>query len=443
MLLHPDVLERDIARAAKDLQTGLLQRRFGTWSEDDDGPLVSHRGLTTRERFEQLSELPKEMPTTDALRRWLAHLIIERVTWEDRAAVEVARRSPDHVLAGLGNAPWSTRALVLELVRTEHDGRRHQAAQSLIRVSADASERAIWWMRRRHAAALQLGIEGLAWLEAPWDGTSSSRVAELVLAATDDLMSDVAKTGWELEDALHGCAAMGAREGWPAKLSPRWFRSLFGEWRSLSGMRVDPGPIPEPICGASFTRALTRFGASVHAACSAREHAPSSLVLRPFDAARAAYGVLFGSLLSSVPFLRRRLGVGSVAARRQAHEMRVSMLATIRLHAVRAAFASEPDESDAVNTHVKLGSRALRTTVPDELAGVLPRYEPRGASWLAGVLYGARLHRELIEAYDEDWFDNPRAHERVCAVDVTRRLVLNEEQAREGSVLVNAWLSER
>ena len=442
MFLHPVRLEEDVAQAAAELRAGLVSRRLGVWSEAELGPLVPFRRFLSRERFEQLSELPDGLPNRESLQRWMACLIIERVTWDDRASAEVARRNVEHGIDALGAERWSVRSLALEVVRTNNDRRRAVAAEGLTRVAQRASDEAIWWLRRRQAAALELGLDGLTWLEGPWQGVSTTQVSELVMEATDELAAEMLDraSGWH--EALWLGAAMDAREGWPAHLTPQWFRAVFGNWTSLTKLRIEPGPLQEPICGASFTRALVRFGTAVYRACADRTGGPFSLTHRPFDAAEASYGALFGLLLISTPFLRRRLGLGTPSAREQVESMARSMLVAVRLDAARALFSSQTDVEKAVEAHANAAARALKTSLPDEMAGVVPRYDPRASARLAGALRAVSVYRELVETFDEDWFDNPRAHEFVAALDVTERLVLDKEAIQSGARLMGAMLGE-
>jgi hypothetical protein len=166
------------------------------------------------------------------------------------------------------------------------------------------------------------------------------------------------------------------------------------------------------------------------------------LWLAPFDAAQASYGALFGSLLTSVPFLRRRLGLGGPKAREQARSMGLAMLVALRLDGLRAMMSVQGSPSAMVETYSRQGSRALCAGVPEELSGVIPRYDPRASAWLAGAVQGAVFRRELVETYDEDWFDNPRAQERVVAVDVRNGLLLDEATVRRGAGLLGRWIEE-
>ncbi|PKN49002.1 MAG: hypothetical protein CVU63_03370 [Deltaproteobacteria bacterium HGW-Deltaproteobacteria-20] len=442
MFLHPGRVEAEIEQAATELRVGLASRRLGGWTEQDGGPLVPFRAMTTRERFEQLAGLPEGLPNGESLRRWQACLTVERVTWEDRALAEVARREADHRVAGLGDLPWSVRSLVLEVVGTRDRARRGKVAQGLVQACGDASAWAMRWAMRRHAAAHHLGIGGLGWLEAPLRDVRLPDVARRVLGATDDVMSASAwqVDGWQ--DVVAVGAAMDARHGWPAALTARWFRSVFGGWKTLEGLRIDPGPLCDALCGASFARALARFGAAVYRGCAGRAGGTFSLTHRPFDAASASYGALFASLLTSVPFLKRHMGLGSDTAREQAHAMGRSLLISMRVCAAQAAVAAAEEPEAMVEAHVSTATDAFGSSVPEEMVGVVPRYDPRAGARLCGALRAAILERDLVERFDEDWFDNPRAHEWLAGIDVVQRVVLDEEGARAGVEGAERYLSD-
>jgi hypothetical protein len=373
--------------------------------------------------------------------RWQAYLTIERVTWEERAAVEVLRRSFDHRVDGLGEVAWSLRSLVLEMLASRDLGRRANVARGLEQASAEASESALKWAIRRHGAAYHLGTEGLEWLEVPLRDMGVRQVAERVMAGTDDAMAAGIKAeSWQ--EVVRVAAAMDARSGWPAALTPRWFRWMFGGWKSLQGIHLELGPLCDPICGASFARALARFGGAIHRGWAMRSQGPFSMVHRPFDAAAASYGALLASLLTSVPFLKRRMGLGRDAARIQARSLGLSLLISVRMNAAQAIVATMTSPQAMVEAHVTEVSKAMHASIPETLAGVVPRYEPRAASRLCGALHAMTRLRELVERFDDDWFDNPQAHEFLSEIDISERLVLDEHDVRQGVENMSGWLSE-
>ena len=384
--------------------------------------------------FEQACDLPEGAPAQRELRDWIAALTIERVTHEDRVETERAMRRERHTIAPLGDQKWSLRALSLEGVLTNVEARRERIASGINGVAEEASSRATWWLARRHAAAAQLGLSGLREVEAPLAAELSiDRVVDTALSSTDDLAGEAFTDVSSWADALARGTALDAQEGWPARLSTRWLWSLFGKGPFADGMRVDVPPLGTSCCGASFLRALDAFGSALHGGAAELNRLPFILRDRPYDAARASYGALFASLLGSVPFTRKRLGLGVATAKEQARMMARAMLVHTRVAVIKAAVASCADDEHARDTHASVGTRALLVSLPDELTGVVPRYDPRATSKLAGILIGARLREQLEERYDEDWFDNPRALASIREIDCSARVVLDEEALMVGA----------
>ena len=460
MLLHPAQVEQDLEKVEAAYRGALLARKLDGWSDPDPNPLVAFRPRTTKERFEQVRLLPSELPNKDDLLRWQAALTIERVTWHDRAVAEIARHDPQHIIgqhiiADMGSEPWSVSSLITELMRASDASRRSRIAGEITRASSEASSSAIRWALRRHAAARELGLESIEWLEAPVQGIDICSVARFVLDATNDIALGSIEPGSDWGNSLWAGFAMDAQRGWPASLTPRWFRTVFGNWKVLDGLRIESGPLCEALCGASFARALARFGAAVERAVAARSaRAGTSLAgtfvtsfataKRPFDMRQSSYGALFASLLTSVPFLKRHLGLGAGDALEHARSMGRSVLIATRLSAAQATVASASASSaDAfVDAHVSSSERALLASVPSETAGVVPRYNPMAGSRLCGALHAAKFQQELINQFDEDWFDNPRGQECLASLDVRERMVLTDGGARDGVLNLQKTLSE-
>ena len=180
-------------------------------------------------------------------------------------------------------------------------------------------------------------------------------------------------------------------------------------------------------------RALDRFGIALYRARARQITSRFALGVRPFDPRPACYGALFSSLLASPLFLRKHLGLGQIRARPQAQKLMRAVLVTVRLLALQAAVGSCEDPQAAREMHLDLGKRALGTCLPIELAGVLPRIRPTACARLVGGLQASTLREQLVEMYDEDWFDNPRAQERLREIDVMDRPLLDEKGAIEAA----------
>ena len=444
MILHPERVEADIEKAATALRAVLHARKLDGWSNQEDDPLASFRAVTTKERFEQMRGLPQELPNKDALLRWQACLTIERVTWDDREFAETARHRHEHRIAELGDAKhaWSIQSLLIELLRSRDATKRSKIAHWITRTSGDASLRAIQWAMRRRAAAHHLGIGALDWLEVPVSGVSLAGVAIHVLDGTDEIANASIGESKSWENAIWLGAATEAHQGWPTALGPRWFRSVFGGWKTLDSLRIDPGPLCSAVCGSSFVRALARFGAALYRASAGRACNSFSVVHRPFDLASASYGALFASLLASVPFHKKHLGLGTAAAFEQAQLLGRAMLISVRVFGAQAAVSAAESMEAVLEAHASCASRALAHTVPNETAAVLPRYDPRAAVRLCGALRAAALQHELVRCFDDDWFDNPHAHEFLASIDVRERMVLDEKGVQLGVQLAKQSLSD-
>jgi hypothetical protein len=427
-------LDGRLEQASRAWRSWRRRARTSTREQLAEDPFFGRRAISTRAMFQRLQTLPAQLPERDSLLRWLAALTLDRVTFEDVVDLEIARRAERHVLRSLGPEAWTVRDLCLETAVHPEAERRAACGQALLGVCDNASSNALFWLARRHEAARQLGIDGLRWLEAPIrSDVSVAAVACAVFDATDDLAAEILGSDRPWQDVLFLGAAADAIEGWPAQLTTRWLRDLFGLTTLVAGAPIEMEGVPEARCGSSFMRALDRFGIALYRARARQITARFALGVRPFDPQPASYGALFSSLLASHLFLRKHLGLGQIRARAQAQTLMAAILVAVRLLALQAAVGSCEEPQAAREMHLDLGKRALGTRLPIELAGVLPRIRPTACARLVGALQASTLYEQLVERYDEDWFDNPRAHEFLREIDVTERTVLDETGAVEAA----------
>jgi hypothetical protein len=163
-------------------------------------------------------------------------------------------------------------------------------------------------------------------------------------------------------------------------------------------LRLDLGQLPSPIGASSFARALAAFGRALRVA----GHAPSlpfALAADPafVDAHRFAY--VFGALAAERAFQQKVLGNVARVADLQSRILTKTLLFEARLTAARVLGPGDREDELA---HDLFGG-------PLPLRGAWPRPrddEPARVRALATVLDFAR---ELVERFDEDWFENPRA----------------------------------
>ena len=427
-------LDGRLEQASKAWRSWRRHARHATREELAIDPFEGRRAVSTRAAFRNLQKLPDEIPEKTSLLRWLAALTLDRVTFEDVVELESVRRAERHVVRDLGPGPWTVRDLCLESVVHPEAGRRAASGRALVELSDDTSSNALFWLARRHEAARQLGIDGLRWLEAPIGAdVSIAQLAQSVLGATDDVAAELLVADQPWHEALCVGAGIDAIEGWPAQLTSRWIYDLFSSTGIAQSAPIDLEAMPQATCGGSFLRALDRFGIALYRARARRITTRFSLAVWPFDPRPACYGALFASLLTSPVFLRKHLGLGQLRARAQAQALMRALVVAARLLAVQSVVGSCEDPSVAREMHRDMGRRALRTELPIELAGVLPRIRPTTCCRLVGALRAANLRDQLVQTHDEDWFDNPRAHEQLQEIDVMDLTQLDESGVADGS----------
>jgi hypothetical protein len=391
-------------------------------------PFVGRRDVSTRATWQALQAMPPELPERESLMRWVAALTLDRVTFEDAAELHGSRNAERHPVRSLGGA-WNVGDLALECVVHPEQGRRDAAARALLSRCEDAGSNALFWLARRHEAAVQLGTD-LGWLEAPLKkGTDVASAAAAWVAPSDDISAEFGKGGpWH--EWLHAGAALEAVEGWPAQLSAQWIYDLLRHTGLADGLKLQVDALPQARSGASFVRALDRFGVAIYRAQARRITGLFAMAVRPFDPRPAAYGALFASLLASPLFLKKHLGLGQARARVQAQSITRSLVVASRVLAWQAIVAAVDDAGRAREVSCEFGRRVTGASPPLELAGVLPRYRPTACARLVGAARAIELREQLIQAHDEDWFDNPRAHEQLREIDVTETVLADTDSLR-------------
>jgi hypothetical protein len=205
-----------------------------------------------------------------------------------------------------------------------------------------------------------------------------------------------------------------AARAFPAKLSPAIVSDWFREGRLLDSLSLDPGPLPRALGPASALRALARVGCAFVDA-SAPRHLPFCIGHDPYGLSRFTHGALFAGLGAWPAFTRRALGVSRPAARDLERILgRVLLLATraqaLRVLLRRPALESPRKLRDAFEEG---SARAFGLPLPPRAAGAFARLSPDDPARFAGALLAASRQRALVEEYDEDWYRNPRATERL------------------------------
>jgi hypothetical protein len=79
--------------------------------------------------------------------------------------------------------------------------------------------------------------------------------------------------------------------------------------------------------------------------------------------------------------------------------------------------------------------------LPRRSAGALIRLRVDDAQRFAGLLLGAQRFFELVEAHDEDWFDNPRAADQLRSeARLVPAVSADPDRLGAASLSLSAWL---
>ena len=407
-------LDRDVERAYRAWQTWHLALRADPEAHADEDVflLTSHRRVATKSLFDGLAAQADPAGAHEGLRRWVALLLQARNTHDADVTLarEAALREDDGRRPSYREA-W--RSVVHETARGKAITAFEAAVVRGPAIAAPLRER----RARREEVLRRLGLEGESALE-PKELAGQRALAEAILAATHDLADAFLREERKNEgaaaphpvDAIRIALGRAAREGWPARLSPRWLHELFGGW--LTGAaRFELGPLPAAISGASFVRALETFGQSFRrASFETRSTLPFALRTDPHFVDVYRTGALTASLAASPIFQRRALGLGKDSALLQARILGKTLLFTLRLTAARVLLAGA---DGAIWDDVT--ARLFGAPAPRALAGAWPESRVDEGARLVGAGTVLPWTRSLVDEFDEDWFSNPRAFEALRA----------------------------
>lgn len=429
-------LDGRIARAheAASRERALLATERGREDARLVDPFEGLRDVAGQSTFEALLALepgPVERPHRDALLRWVHELLQARISWDLTIDEADAEHAPDPALT-----PRAARARDPSLPKTFDEARRalvdaphavavEAALGRLADLSAPVAAVRRELRARRFEAARRLGLDH-PWALAAEGGRSAATLealARAVLDATEPLAEELRRelarrAGRPVDAALtiDEAFAREAGEGWPARLGARWLEDVF---RAATPRPPRPPSLPRALGGASFLRAAALWGAA-HRRESVSRALPFALARDPYPAEAFAFGGAFAIAVADRVFARRKLGLSARAA--DAHSR---ALARALLHAIRAAAAAvlsglrEGTDPAALE---ELGARVFGAPLPSTLASAWSYGGFSGASRvdaparLLGVVRAHALWRALVERFDEDWFDNPRAGAHLGAV---------------------------
>jgi len=406
MDLAPHEIDQHIARAAGQWRAAARALR-----KDPEASrynvLEAHRAVTTRSMWGELGERAKD-PILAASRSWVYALVLERVCWPARVLVADALHARSIEVPELEPSRLSPRT-VLDRVLTDVEADRR-------RFYVDAFGRGVVTLRdasfvlaeRRAEAIRRLGVDDPDALEVPLDHPASlTRLAEPVPEVPASI---VPRSFRRWDEVLAFALARDAGEGWPARLSLRWFTELFAPTGLLDGLVLPSFEPPKLYGAASFVRALALFG-RVYAETDVSRSAPFVFIRSPFDLRVARRAALFGSLPVDPVFGVRVLGLGRTRARDQSRQVGRALVMTLRMDALRVLLRGIALLSPRVRNErfEEFTARACGVSFPTELAFVVPNLGPGDPTRFLGTLLAISDRRSLIERFDEDWFRSPHA----------------------------------
>lgn len=415
MDLAPHDIDQRIARAAGHWRSASRALRKDPEASRNN-VLELHRAVTTKSMWIELGERAERAkdPILAAARSWVYALVLERVCWPARVLVADAWHAPVIEVADLEPARLSPRTVRDRVLTDPESDRRRFYVRAFEHGTKSLRDASFVLAERRAEALRKLGVSDADAYEVPLDQPAAlTRLAERVLEVT----APFAPRGFRRWDEVLGYGlARDAGEGWPARLSLRWFTELFAGTGLLDGLSLPAIDPPKLLGAVSFVRALALFG-RVYAETDVSRSAPFVFIRSPYDLRVARRAALFGSLPIDPVFGARALNLGRARAMDQARLITRSLIVTLRLDALRVLLRGQELLSLRARQErfEEFSARALGVSLPSDLEFVVPNLSPSDPTRLLGTLLAVADRRSLIERFDEDWFRSPHAAEAIRA----------------------------
>lgn len=244
------------------------------------------------------------------------------------------------------------------------------------------------------------------------DETAIERLARQLLAETRDAAAALLEPGFA--GVVGGATGTPATEGWPARLAADTLLSLFGGSWLLAGEAPSALGLPGRLCPASFPRAAVQLGRELVRAGTPK-WLPFVLARTPNELYGRVIGRRLGLWLLSPACARRALGLGAEGRERHARGAARLLLAETRLLCARALLAEAGHRSRRRLEEVwdELGVELCGGTWGPPLG--LLRAQPDAAVDLVAQLWALAQEAESLQAFDEDYLDNPRARDALLS----------------------------
>ncbi|HLK35371.1 MAG TPA: hypothetical protein VKU41_01380 [Polyangiaceae bacterium] len=404
-------LDADVARAFRAVSRWRVELAADPTLHVEDDPFDGLRhtaGKSTWDALGALTPSAAETPLRDALRYWVRWLIGVRVGGPDDVGWAAAAAEPVAYWAGEEPKLVSWR----ECWRGAAQARKAGEARLWIEAAAGAATPLAHVAATRASRRLELARR--LGLEHPWEGPARPAPEALRSAARGilDATEDVSRAVWrealgrdfDAADVIHSAVAREAAEGWPARLTARWFDEAFRG--GARGLRVALPSLPRATGASSFARALVAFGFAVRAATA--RAVPFALGREPDAISAHRLGWVFGALASDEAFFVRSLGVGVRRAAAQARLLARTALLETRLTAARVLLGDDARFA-ARDLFEEVVPRVFGSPLAPSLRGAWPTCREDEPSRFLALLETPRLRGALRDHFDVDWFVNPRA----------------------------------
>jgi hypothetical protein len=412
-------LDREVARAHEAVVRfhAALRNKIHDpgWSPAD--PLASFRHVAGRNAYEVVAAYPaglSEEPIKAGLLSWIHALTDVRVgidldvSWQREAHTRRGRvllESPretsyEEAWRGVVFArDFATRQLWLDA-----------AAEQAPRLAPLARDAAV----PRVEVRKRLGLERSA-----GDGTGEISLADLEMAARGFLRKTVdLRAALRRESEVYRAAetphsrlaawigdalSTDAPEGWPARLTPRWFEEAFRAVSRGARLTLD---LPEVVGASSFARGLYGFGVGIRE--GARSGLPFCVAMSPDRTDAHRIGFVFGALPVEETFQRKVLGLGERRAKGQARSLARTALAEA-VGVVARWLLTRDSESRRGSEWEEITCDVFHGPIDARFAGTWPARRGNETSRLEALLEALPLASDLVSRFDVDWYRNPKA----------------------------------
>lgn len=384
-------LSRDIARAEEKIARGAPD------------PFCDLRHVATQSTYRALAESappPHEVLVRDASLRWVHELLQTRVGAD--LASDEAEATEREDARFVADPPSTFLAARRALVVAETPSRTSDALDRLAELAAPVAAVRRERRARRFEVARRLGLAHPSALASAAPPAALEDHARALLDATEEIARELRKQAriTSASGAIYQAFAREAAEGWPARLVPRWLTETFA---AIAPRAFRLAALPEAVGGASFLRGAAAFGRSLRHAGTARS-LPFVLARDPYPTDAHRFGALLALAVASPAFQMRKLGLPTRTAASQTRALMASMLTAAREGAARLLLGAR----EATDDFEELTARVFAVPLPRALRDAWPAPRVDEPARMVAILSCISFEADLVDRFDEDWFDNPR-----------------------------------